>query len=32
MKWSDKAVQAYLVLIAVASLVVSIIADIKWGG
>ncbi len=31
MKWSDKAVQAYLALIAIASLVVAVMAEYKWG-
>ncbi len=30
MKWSNKAVQAYLALAAVASLVVAVIAEFKW--
>ncbi len=32
MKWSDKAIQAYLALIAIASLAIAILADQKWGG
>lgn len=32
MKWSDKAIQAYLTLVAIASLVVAVAAGMKWGG
>ncbi len=31
MKWSDKAIRAYLTLMAVASIVVSVVAEMKWG-
>lgn len=31
MKWSGKLIQAYLALLAIASLVVAILADKKWG-
>ncbi len=30
MKWSDKAVKAYLGLLAVSSLILSVIANAKW--
>jgi hypothetical protein len=33
MKWSDtRLVKAYLLLMAVVSLIVSVLADWKWGG
>ncbi len=31
MKWSDKAIQAYLALAGIASLALAVIAEWKWG-